>query len=233
MSEFRLDWQRHARTGTSEAVLCDSKTVPQIEAIVAHAQELGQRLLLTRLRPRQWRHLAAPVREALDYDEVSRTAIVGPPPPPRQSGRIAIVCAGTSDLRVATEAARTLAFAGESATMFVDVGVAGLWRLMDKLEDIRRHRVIIAVAGMEGALFSVLTGLVASVVVAVPTSVGYGVSAGGRVALDAALASCASGLVVVNIDNGFGAAHFALRMLGDAHAAAGAVPVPTALRAAR
>ena len=98
MTEFRLDWQRHARTGTSEAVLCESKTVAQIEAIVAHARELDRRLLLTRLRPRQLRQLAAPVREALDYDDVSRTAIVGTLPPPRQAGRVAIVCAGTSDL---------------------------------------------------------------------------------------------------------------------------------------
>lgn len=234
MNEFRLDWQRLARTGTTEAVLCDAKTVAQIEAIVAHAQELGQRLLLTRLRPRQWRELAAPLRETLDYDDVSRTAVVGTLPPPRQSGRVAIVCAGTSDLRVATEASRTLAFAGETATLFADVGVAGLWRLLDQIEDIRRHRVIVAVAGMEGALFGVLTGLVASVVVAVPTSVGYGVAKGGRVALDAALACCASGLAVVNIDNGFGAAHFALRMLGDARMAeAAAMPAPPALRAAK
>jgi NCAIR mutase (PurE)-related protein len=234
MTEFRLDWQRHARTGTCEAVLCESKSVAQIEAIVAHAQELDQRLLLTRLRPRQLRRLAAPIREALDYDDVSRTAIVGTLPPARHGGRIAVVCAGTSDLRVATESVRTLAFAGETATLFVDVGVAGLWRLMEQLDAIRRHRVIVAVAGMEGALFSVLTGLVASAVVAVPTSVGYGVSAGGRVALEAALACCASGLAVVNIDNGFGAAHFALRMLGDARTAEVAVaPAPTTLRAAK
>jgi NCAIR mutase (PurE)-related protein len=159
---------------------------------------------------------------------------VGTLPPARHGGRIAVVCAGTSDLRVATESVRTLAFAGETATLFVDVGVAGLWRLMEQLDDIRRHRVIVAVAGMEGALFSVLTGLVASAVVAVPTSVGYGVSAGGRVALEAALACCASGLAVVNIDNGFGAAHFALRMLGDARTAEVAVaPAPTTVRAAK
>jgi NCAIR mutase (PurE)-related protein len=234
MSEFRLDWQRHARTGTTEAVLCEPKTVAQIEAIVEHARELDQRLLLTRLRPRQVRRMAAPLRDALDYDPVSRTAVVGTMPPARHGGRVAIVCAGTSDLRVGTEAARTLAFAGETATLFVDVGVAGLWRLMERLDEIRRHRVIVAVAGMEGALFSVLTGLVSRPVVAVPSSVGYGVSVGGRVALEAALACCASGLAVMNIDNGFGAAHFALRMLGDAQAAEVAPPsAPPALRAAK
>jgi NCAIR mutase (PurE)-related protein len=128
---------------------------------------------------------------------------------------VAIVAGGTSDARVAREASRTLAFEGEEATLVVDVGVAGLWRLMERIDEIRRHRVVIAVAGMEGALFSVLGGLVASPVVAVPTSVGYGVGAGGQTALNAALASCASGLTVVNIDNGFGAAHAALRILGD------------------
>ena len=94
------------------------------------------------------------------------------------------------------------------------MGVAGLWRLVQHLDEVREHRVVIAVAGMEGALFSVLAGLVSSVVIAVPTSVGYGVAAGGQAALHAALASCASGLAVVNIDNGFGAAHLALRILG-------------------
>ena len=157
--------------------------------------------------------LAATARDALDYHPVSRTAILGGPAPARAAGRIAIVCGGTSDVPVAHEAARTLAFEGEDTTLVLDVGVAGLWRLTDRLADIRRHRVVIAVAGMEGALFSVLAGLVPCPVLAVPTSVGYGVGAGGRVALRAALASCASGLVVVNIDNGFGAAHAALRIL--------------------
>ena len=212
MSDFKLDWDRIARTGTAEAVLCDGKSTAQVDAIVAHAQDLNRRLLLTRLTPDRFDALAS--RNALDYDEVSRTAILGPVPVPAQAARVAIVSGGTSDVPVALEAARTLAFQGEASTRFVDVGVAGLWRLMEHLDDIRAHRVVIAVAGMEGAIFSVLTGLVASAVVAVPTSVGYGVGAGGRAALHAALASCASGLAVVNIDNGFGAAHVALRMLG-------------------
>ena len=215
MTDFRLDWERITRTGTNEAVLCEPKSATQIDAIVAHAVALGQRLLLTRLGPRKLGRLSAPVRQALAYDEVSRTAILGPLPAPRGAGRVAIVSGGTSDVAVATEAARTLAFAGETATLVNDVGVAGLWRLMEHLDDIRLHRVVIAVAGMEGALFSVLAGLVPCAVIAVPTSIGYGVAAGGRAALNAALASCASGLAVVNIDNGFGAAHVALRILGE------------------
>ncbi len=213
MVEFQLDWARAARTGASEAVLCEPKTAAQIDAIVDHAQAAGRRLLLTRLSERKFARLGAVVRDGLDYDAQSRTAILGALPPPRSEARVAIVCGGTSDAPVAVEAARTLAFEGEGATLVVDVGVAGLWRLMDRIDEIRRHRVVIAVAGMEGALFSVLAGLVHCPVLAVPRSVGYGVGGGGRTALHAALASCASGLVVVNIDNGFGAAHAALRML--------------------
>ena len=214
MDEFRLDWERVTRCGTSEAVLCEPKSAAQIDAIIAHAKALERRLLLTRLGPRKLARLSATARSALDYEEASRTAILGELSAPRYEGRIAIVCGGTSDMPVAGEALRTLAFAGEKATLLADVGVAGLWRLMERLDEIRRHRVVIAVAGMEGALFSVLGGLVPCAVVAVPTSVGYGVSRGGRTALNAALASCASGLAVVNIDNGFGAAHAALRILG-------------------
>ena len=215
MPEFRLDWERAARTGTSEAVLCEPKSATQIDAILAHAAELGQRLLLTRLGPRKFSRLALTARQALDYDAQSRTAIFGGAVVAKFTGRVAIVCGGTSDLAVAREAARTLVFAGETATLLADVGVAGLWRLTERLDEIRRHRVVIAVAGMEGALFSVLAGLVPCAVVAVPVSVGYGVARGGRTALHAALASCASGLAVVNIDNGFGAAHAALRILGN------------------
>ena len=214
MTEFRLDWARETRTGTSEAVLCEPKTPAQIEAIVGHAHDAGRRLLLTRLAERKFGRLAAAARDRLDYDAPSRTAILGGLPALRHSARIAIVCGGTSDAPVAYEAARTLAFQGEQATLVADVGVAGLWRLLERLDEIRRHRVVIAIAGMEGALFSVLAGLVHCPVLAVPRSVGYGVGGGGRTALRAALASCASGLVVVNIDNGFGAAHAALRMLG-------------------
>jgi NCAIR mutase (PurE)-related protein len=216
MTDFRLDWQRAERIGLSEAVLCAAKSAAQIDAIVAHAVELDERLLLTRLGPRKLARLAASARRLLDYDAVSRTAILGGVPPPRATGRVAIVSGGTSDAPIALEAARTLAFEAESATLVHDVGVAGLWRLLERIDEIRRHRVVIAIAGMEGALFSVLAGMVPGAVVAVPTSVGFGVGKGGRTALHAALASCASGLLVVNIDNGFGAAHAALRILGRA-----------------
>jgi NCAIR mutase (PurE)-related protein len=210
-AEFQIDWDRERRTGVPEAVLCLAKTPVQIDAIVAAAA--GRRMLLTRLSAGGYAALADETRAVLDYEPLSGTAVLGGDVALADSG-IGIVAAGTSDLPVAREAARTLAFSGHRAEIVADVGVAGLWRLMDRVEALRRCRVLIAVAGMEGALFSVLAGLVRAPVIAVPTSVGYGVAEGGTVALHAALASCAPGLVVVNIDNGFGAAVAALKMLG-------------------
>lgn len=208
----RVDWDRARRTGASEAVLCDSKTVDQIAAILDTADAAGERLLLTRLSAERAAQLSD---VSLDYDPVSQTAIAGGPVPgPTRTG-VAIVAAGTSDLAVATEAQRTLMFHGVDAPLTVDVGVAGLWRLMDEIETIRQHRILIAVAGMEGALFSVLAGLVRAPVIAVPSPVGHGVAEGGRLALDAALGGCAPGVVAVNIGNGFGAACAAIRMLGN------------------
>jgi hypothetical protein len=208
--EFQIDWDRERRTGVPEAILCEAKTPAQIDAIVAACS--GRRLLLTRLAEAVHRALAPQTRSVLDHDPLSRTAVLGGGVPLVDSG-IGIVAAGTSDLPVAREADRVLAFSGHRARIVADVGVAGLWRLLDRLEELRACRVLIAVAGMEGALFSVLAGLVEAPVIAVPVSVGYGVAARGEAALFAALASCAPGLVVVNIDNGFGAAAAALKML--------------------
>ena len=210
MSEFEIDWARERRTGIAEAILCEGKSVAQIEAILASA---GDRpLLLTRLRAEAHASLSEAARHDLDYDPSSATAFHRQPTATLQPGP-GIVCAGTSDLGVAREAARSLAFAGWQAPIIADVGVAGLWRLLARLDEIRGFSVVIVVAGMEGALFGVLAGLVDAPVIAVPTSIGYGVAAGGRAALTGALASCSPGLVTVNIDNGFGAACAALRIL--------------------
>jgi len=211
MTDHRLDWNRALRTGTAEAVLCDSKSADQIAAILNTAAEAGKRLLLTRLPPDVAQGLA---RDGLDYDPLSLTAVLGGPLPGPLRDGVGIVAAGTSDMGIAAEAQRTLAFHGVAAPITADVGVAGLWRLLDEVEQLRQHRVLIAIAGMEGALFSVLTGLVRAPVIAVPAPVGHGVAQGGRLALDSALGSCAAGVVVVNIGNGFGAACAALRMLG-------------------
>ena len=189
----KVDHHRALRHGMPEVVFGKGKTPEQIGRIVAAARIEGRRMLLTRLCVATHAALAAEVRDALDYDPVSATAVFGGETPVVASG-IGIVAAGTSDLAVAREAARTLAFMGHRADIIADVGVAGLWRLTTRLEQFRSFRVLIAVAGMEGAMFSVLAGLVEAPVVAVPTSVGYGVAQGGKVALLSALASCAPGL---------------------------------------
>ena len=207
-----MDWQRTQRIGLPEAVYAPGKTPAQIEAVVGTARSLDHRLLITGLEPDKHALLAPDARSALDYDPCSRTAILGAMETPL-GAEVAIVTGGLADLPVATEAGRTLAFSGVGSQCYADIGVAGLWRLLDRLEEIRRHRLVIAVAGMEGALFSVLAGLIAAPIIALPTSVGRGVATGGRVALESALASCAPGLVTVNVDNGFGAAQAALRIL--------------------
>lgn len=211
-TEPKMDWAREARTGLPEAVLAEPKTPAQIAAIITEAEAQGRRLLLTRLDVDRLAALPGPLRARIDHDPLSRTGILGPLPPAGPA-RIGIVTGGLADLPAATECLRTLAFSGVAAELIADVGVAGLHRLLDRIERIRRAEVVVAVAGMEGALFSVLAGLVAAPIVALPVSVGQGVGAGGRVALNAALASCAPGLVAVNIDNGFGAAQAALRIL--------------------
>jgi hypothetical protein len=192
-------------------VYCAGKTPDQIGRIVHLARQSARRLLFTRLEHEQLHCLDVVARDALDYDAPSRTAMLGGPAPEAASDVAVIVCAGTSDLPVALEARRTLAFYGVAAPLIGDVGVAGLWRLLDRIEEIRTFPVVIAIAGMEGALFSVVAGAVSGLVIAVPCSVGYGVAQGGTAALHSALASCAPGVVTVNIDNGFGAACAALK----------------------
>lgn len=207
-----MDWQRKARTGLVEAVYACGKSAACISDIVSQAVSGGHRLLLTRLLPEKYAELPAATAEALDYDSISRTAILGTINE-YATAEVAIVCGGMSDLPAVLEIRRTLLFAGVGAQIFADVGVAGLWRLMERIDDIKAYPVVIAVAGMEGALFSVLAGLIPAPIIAVPVSVGYGVSSNGQLALDSALGSCGPGLVAVNIDNGFGAAQAALRML--------------------
>lgn len=211
MTEIRLDWGRGARTGVPEAVFCAGKTPAQISAILAEADEMGRSMLLTRLDAERHAALTAPA--GLDYDPGSETAILDRGLPTPVDRGAAVVAAGTSDSRVAHEARRTLEFSGIAAPMHIDVGVAGLWRLTMAAEELQDRRAIIAVAGFEAALFSTLAGLVRAPVIAVPTSVGFGVAEGGRAALSSALASCAPGVVAVNIDNGFGAACAVIKML--------------------
>jgi len=199
--------------GFDEAVFCAGKSVTHLAQILDQAQEKGIRLLLTRLPPEQFSQLPEAHRAKVDYEAISRSGYFGSPHALTGPPRIAVVAAGTSDVYVSREAARTLRYYGAASLEITDVGVAGLWRLLERVEDIRHMPVVIAVAGMDAALPTVLGGLIGSVVIGVPTSVGYGVASGGQSALNAMLASCAPGLVVMNIDNGYGAACAALRVL--------------------
>ncbi len=211
--DLRFDWERETRTGVPEALFAEGKSAEQILALLTQAEARQRPILITRLGDALHRAVTAGGRFALDYDPASRTAVFGdlaPPPPP---ARVAVLSAGQADLPVASEAARCLSFFGLANASYGDIGVAGLWRLLELQEELQRYDVLIVAAGMEGALFSVVAGLTAAPVIAVPTSIGYGVAAGGRLALESALSSCAPGVLTVNIDNGFGAAAAARKIL--------------------
>ena len=208
------DGTRSQRIGIDEAVLCADKPIENLKRILDDAHTTDRRLLLTRLSQEKMAALSELHRQNIDYEAVSRTGWYGETADtPEQAPQVAVVTAGTSDVPVAREAVRTLAFSGVACTEVYDVGVAGLWRLLDRVEELSRFPVVIAAAGMDAALPSVLGGLVPGLIIAVPTSVGYGVAAGGLSALNTLLASCAPGITVVNIDNGYGAACAALRAL--------------------
>jgi pyridinium-3,5-biscarboxylic acid mononucleotide synthase len=211
--DVMLDFARAARTGLNEAIFCAGKTVDHIAEILTQVRARAAHVLLTRLSADQHAALPEALRAGIDYEPVSRTGFFGGAHELLPVAQVAVVAAGTSDVSVAREAARTLRYYGEPCAEITDVGVAGLWRLLERIEEVRRLRVVIAVAGMDAALPTVIGGLVSAPVIGVPTSVGYGVAEGGHTALRAMLASCAPGLTVTNIDNGYGAACAALRIL--------------------
>lgn len=207
-----IDHDRSRRCGFPEVVFCQGKTASDTAAIATEILTRSDRVLLTRASAGH----AAAVQQAIPrakYHERARCLTVTPAGQPlaelAKSGHAAVICAGTSDLPVAAEAATTLRIAGNRVSEFTDIGVAGLHRLLERMTEIRTANVIVAVAGMEGALPSVIAGLVDKPVIAVPTSVGYGASFAGLSALLTMLNSCAAGIGVVNIDNGFGAGYLA------------------------
>ena len=206
----QLDHHRPLRNGMPEVVFAEGKLPHQIVAIANRLMHRGQPVLMTRLAKDVYQQCAAGLDEQTStpgtYDALSRTWLWHDGPVPvTGAGHIVVAAAGTSDLAVAEEAARTAEAFGNPVERLTDVGVAGLHRLLAQLDVLRSARAIIAVAGMEGALPSVIAGLVACPVIAVPTSVGYGTHFGGVAPLLAMLNSCAAGVTVVNIDNGFGA----------------------------
>ena len=218
MSVATLDFDRYRRRGYPEAVLCPGKSIEQVTTIASlwnqRVQDGDQSLgpvLFTRATPEQ----AAAVRRVFPdafHDETARLVAWPPAMPEPSGGTVVVVCAGTSDLPVAREAALTAQYLGRRVTEVVDVGVAGLDRILSHLETLRAADVIVVAAGMDAALVPVVTGLVSCPVVAVPTSVGYGASFEGVAALLSMLNSCSPGVGVVNIDNGYGAGHLAAQI---------------------
>ena len=196
------------RKGFPEVIFGAGKTPEQVVKIAAKLLEREQRVLVTRINGEHARALKRKFKMAVHHP-MARCVTLEKKPLPKRSGRIAVICAGTSDLPVAEEAAVTAEIMGNRVERIHDAGVSGLHRLLPHLEIFQSANVLVVVAGMEGALPSVVAGLVSRPVIAVPTSIGYGASFGGVAALLAMLNSCASGVTVVNIDNGFGAGYAA------------------------
>lgn len=204
----KVDTTRSLRHGVGEVIYGEGKSKEQIKSITASLLSNGEStVLITRIDNEKAEYLKR--HFDLTYDETARVAIIGQIPKPNGKGTVVVCCAGTSDLYCAKEASLTLKAFGNDVVEMFDVGVAGIHRLLDKTETIQKAKAIVAIAGMEGALASVVGGLAACPVIAVPTSVGYGASFGGVAALLSMLNSCASNVSVVNIDNGFSAGYIA------------------------
>ncbi|NHC46714.1 nickel pincer cofactor biosynthesis protein LarB [Motilibacter aurantiacus] len=206
-----LDYDRARRRGYAEAVFCEGKTPEQVRAIAAALREREVPTLFTRASEGHARAVRQELPDAAHDPEARLLAWPSEPPEP-SGGLVVVVAAGTSDLPVAREAVLTALHLGRQCELVVDVGVAGLHRVLARLELLRRARVVVVVAGMDGALPAVVAGLVSAPVVAVPTSVGYGAAFGGLAPLLAMLNACAPGVAVVNIDNGYGAGHLAAQI---------------------
>ena len=206
----KLDIERQERRGCSEAVFCECKTPEQLIKIFRTFQEQGQNAIGTRITPEQAKSLQENF-PTMNYNEAARVVTLLQNEI-KKVGEIAVCTGGTGDIPVAEEAAAVAEFYGSNVKKYYDIGVAGIHRLFDKIDEIRKANVIIAVAGMEGALGGILTGLVDVPVIAVPTSVGYGASFKGVSALLTMLNSCAEGMTVVNIDNGFNAGYSAAQI---------------------
>ncbi len=203
-----IDHHRELRTGYPEAVFCQGKKPEQIAAIMKELSDKSRNVIGTRAAKEDFAAVKEVLPEAEYFEDAGIIAVIKDPLP-RREGVIAVVTAGTADIPVAEEAAITAQALGNPVDRIYDVGVAGIHRLFAKLDRIRRANVVIVVAGMEGALASVVGGLVERPVIAVPTSIGYGANLGGVSALLSMLNSCANGVGIVNIDNGFGAAYLA------------------------
>ncbi|OGQ22557.1 MAG: hypothetical protein A3I05_04350 [Deltaproteobacteria bacterium RIFCSPLOWO2_02_FULL_44_10] len=212
LESAKHDVHRPLRNAFSEVIFCDRKEKLHLEKIITTLHQSGQNIFGTRLQVGAAKELCE-LFPQIDYDPISKTFLFLQHPIAPLAGNLALLCAGTADIPVAEEAWRTARYFGVEATRYYDVGVAGLPRLLTEIQKCRHADAIIIVAGMEGALPSVVGGLTPAPLIAVPTSVGYGTNFGGITALLGMLNSCSEGICVVNIDNGFGAACVALRIL--------------------
>ena len=213
----KIDHHRELRNGSPEVIFSPGKSVPQIKKIIQSLRKAGSNILATKLTADAYKKLKTSLPQNAEYNEQGQTLAIRNKKTIQSKGLITIITAGTSDIPIAEEAAATAQLMGSRVETIFDVGVAGLHRLLDNMDQINKARVLIVVAGMEGALASVVGGLVAQPIIAVPTSIGYGASFGGISALLTMLNSCATGIAVVNIDNGFGAGCMAHRinLLGE------------------
>lgn len=219
INEVNLDFDRENRTGLAEAVFCHGKSLRQLQDICVRINESGKSMLFTKLEADMFKRLGDNLPDSfpdnfLEYDPISQTAF-HKPYQRKSKDLVAVVTGGSSDVPVAREASRTLQFYGHEALAIDDAGVAGLWRITERLDELRNRKIVICIAGMDAALPTVLGGLIPASIIAVPTSIGYGMAKDGETALRSMLVSCAPGLVVVNIDNGYGAACAAIRMLNS------------------
>lgn len=208
-SDLQFDFHRAVRLGFPEIVYGESKNVEQLQRILTQCRAKGHPVLISRCQPEKAAQLPGG-----HYDALARIWHDRPHPEPTVAGSVAVLSGGTADAPVVAECLHTLRFLGIRATAMQDVGVAAIHRFLSRLDELRAYSVLIVVAGFEGALASVVAGQCPQPVIAVPSGVGYGVAAGGHAALHAMLASCANGLMVMNIDNGVGAALAAKRILG-------------------
>ncbi|WP_320677215.1 nickel pincer cofactor biosynthesis protein LarB [Prochlorococcus sp. MIT 1300] len=209
----RLDFRRRERIGMVEAVWGEHKSVEQIAAILKMFQSRNQMALVTRVSSQKAEIVLESIQEATYHVEANCLTVGDPLPKESSLGRVVVVSGGTSDLQVAKESQLALECHGIETDLLLDVGVAGLHRLLENLNYLKEAKVLIVCAGMEGALPTVISGLLPQPIVGVPISVGYGMSSKGKAALAGMLSSCSPGLVVVNIDNGYGAAMAALRII--------------------
>lgn len=209
---FKIDYQREERIGFQEVVFGASKTIEQLDAIVQDFRTNKKSCLITRVQEEKADILCQEYKPS-HYDAVSQTLLIGEYPKDPLEGEIAILSGGTSDQFLVNEIYYSLLYVGRKAKRFQDIGVAGVHRLLNNIEELKKFKVLVVVAGFEGALPTVVGGLLPQPIIGVPASIGYGIGEGGKVALYSMLTSCANGITVVNIDNGYGAAMAAYRII--------------------